>query len=317
MKPLISLIIPVYNVEDYLRQCLDSVCNQTYTNLEVIVVDDGSTDSGPIICDEYGKKYGWIIIHQQNGGLSAARNSGLDIAKGDYIMFLDSDDWYADDMIETLLEKIVESSADIVESGMNWVYPDRTEIKCSQCEYCMTNKEVLRSYLLEEKVIHSTVQNKIYKRYIFDGLRFEIGRLHEDGFFTYQAMYKVKKYVLLDYSGYYYRQARPGSIMSVTVKPKNIIDVTDLMEMRIDFFEKNGEMQLKQMAMAYHFRTMLTNYVTCINVLNNEKIARTLEDKIYENKKEILKSKYLKAKKIKFIFFFYFRSAFNKKYIKR
>lgn len=114
MQSLISVIIPVYNVERYLHQCIDSVLAQTYTNLEIILVDDGSPDASPTICDEYVQKDKRTkVIHKDNGGLSSARNTGLDAATGDFIYFLDSDDWIADCFIETLQEAAFEHQSDI------------------------------------------------------------------------------------------------------------------------------------------------------------------------------------------------------------
>ncbi len=114
MKPLISIIIPVYNVEQYLHRCVDSVLNQTYKNLEIILVNDGSPDNCPFICDEYAKKDKRIIVvHKENGGLSSARNAGLEIVQGEYISFIDSDDWIHENYIEILYKNLHEKKADI------------------------------------------------------------------------------------------------------------------------------------------------------------------------------------------------------------
>ena len=123
---MISVIIPVYNVEPYLRKCLDSVVNQTYRNLEILVIDDGSTDGSGAICDEYASDRRMRIFHTENRGLSCARNLGLDEAKGEWIGFVDSDDWIEPDMYEALLKKAEETGADIVECGVFREYPGRT-----------------------------------------------------------------------------------------------------------------------------------------------------------------------------------------------
>ena len=119
---LVSVIVPVYNVLPYLRESLDSVINQTYKDLEIIIVDDGSTDGSDAVCEEYAKDSRVKVIHQKNHGLSAARNVGLDIARGDYIAFLDSDDVYLPDMIQTMVEGIQKSQADVVVCGFIRVY---------------------------------------------------------------------------------------------------------------------------------------------------------------------------------------------------
>ena len=113
-QPLVSIIVPIYKVEPYLRRCLDSIVNQSYTNLEIILVDDGSPDNCPQICDEYASKDNRIkVIHKKNGGLSDARNAGLDICKGEYISFVDSDDWVDEKYIETLLDLAIKENVDI------------------------------------------------------------------------------------------------------------------------------------------------------------------------------------------------------------
>ena len=317
MNPLISLIIPVYNVEAYLQKCFDSVVAQTYQNLEVIVVNDGSTDGSLTVCNRYVKKNGWKLISQENGGLSAARNTGLLHANGEYITFLDSDDWMADDLIETLLYKAIQYGSDIVEAGFYRVYPDQVEVDISQEERVFSAQEVLAALFLETYNVHPCVWGKLYSRRIFENLSFEVGRLHEDGYFIYQAMYKSSKYCLLNYAGYYYRQDRPGSIMTVRVKPKNILDVTDLLEQRIEFFSKNEELELKEMAEAYYFRTTLTNYITSIKVLADPILADSLNKKILKNRNKIFRNRYLKVKKLKFALFFFAPRLFKQKYLKR
>ena len=120
-KKLVSLIIPVYNVEQYLKQCLESVKNQIYPNIEVILVNDGSTDNSLSICRYYAQENGWILVNQENSGLSAARNAGINQSTGEYIAFLDSDDWIEPDFIQNMIESVEKYDADIVESGIRWV----------------------------------------------------------------------------------------------------------------------------------------------------------------------------------------------------
>ena len=130
MNPLVTIIIPVYNVEKYLPKCLDSIINQTYNHLEIIIVDDGSKDSSGLICDEYALKDQRIkVLHKKNGGLSSARNAGLDIAKGDYIMFVDSDDYVESHYCEVPLKHALEKNVRIVSFGYNKIFIDGNILK--------------------------------------------------------------------------------------------------------------------------------------------------------------------------------------------
>lgn len=316
MSSMISLIVPVYDVEKYLPQCLDSIANQTYKDMEVIIINDGSTDGSLKICETYCEKYGWKLISQKNQGLSAARNAGIEVATGDYIAFCDSDDWFDKDMISTMMLKAKTNQADIVECGIRWIYPDNQREEAFTEEKVYGAKDALADYLLQTKTIHSQVCCKVYKRSLFKNIRFAVGKLHEDGFFMYQVMYAAQRYMLTSYVGYNYRQNREGSIMSVNVKPQNIEDVTELMEQRVCFFEQRKEYDLAEMAKAYYFRTTLTNYVTAVTVLKDNVLANKLREKIKINKANILSNRYLGIKKLKFVIFFYMPIIFKLKYMK-
>lgn len=316
MKKSVSLIIPVYNVEKYLPQCLDSVKEQTYPDIEVILVNDGSTDNSLSICKRYAKKFNWILIDQNNEGLSAARNVGVEHSTGDYIAFLDSDDWFEPDMIEKMVDAAIKYKVDIVETGIKWIYSDRQKVDAINKDTIFSKRDALSAYLLQTKPLHSQVCCKLYKKTIFEELRFEVGRLHEDGFFMYLAMYKANSYAVLKYAGYNYRQNRIGSIMSTSIKPQNIKDVTDMMEMRIFFFKNHNEMELAEMAASYYYRTTLTNYITAITEMHNRELAMLLKNKLDKNKSFIMKNKWLGKKKIKFIIFYYFPYIFKLKYLR-
>ena len=313
----VSIIIPIYNVEEYLSQCLDSIVNQTYSNLEVILINDGSTDNCLEICNKYINKYNWKLINKKNGGLSSARNAGLKEFTGDYVYFIDSDDWIKEDMIEVLVSLLENKKADIVECGIYWVYDNEIKIDNSDNDYLMNRKEVISSYLLQTKKIHSAVWNKLYKKEIFNGLFFDEVKLHEDGYFMYKALYNVKNFYLSSYTGYYYRQNREGSIMSTAIKPKNIIDVTDLMYKRNIFFREKEEYDLAEMSESYYYRTTLTNYITSVNILKDKDLILMLNNILLSSKKNIFSNKYLKIKKLKFLLFFYFKPVFNYIYLNK
>ena len=175
---MISVIVPVHNVEPYIQKCLDSIINQTYRDLEILIIDDGSTDGSGKICDEYKDADDRIIVfHTENRGLGAARNLGLDNATGEWIGFVDSDDWIETDMYETLLKTAKEYGADAVECGYRKVYKKSSEIDFFQTGIIPESKAL--DALLEGE-ISGLVWNKIYKKMLFMGVRFPEGRDFED-----------------------------------------------------------------------------------------------------------------------------------------
>ena len=213
--PKISVIVPIYKVEPYLRRCLDSIINQTYHNLEIILVDDGSPDNCGSICDEYAANDERIIvIHQENSGLSMARNSALDIASGAYIGFVDSDDWIELDMFEYLLTNMLKTDADIGFCGRIEEYPNRSVGKSWARIEVMERDDALKN-LLEDKILHNGVWDKLWKKELFDGVRFPAGRTFEDMAVTHRPFIKAKRVVLLPEKKYHYLQ-RQGSILADT-----------------------------------------------------------------------------------------------------
>ncbi len=212
---LISVIVPVFEVEKYLRECIESILNQTYTNLEIILVDDGSPDKCGEICEEYAKTDNRIIvIHQENKGLSSARNRGLDIATGDYIGFVDSDDKIAPDMFEILLNNLKQYDADISICGFYRLYEDGRCIKEKQSVQGvrLLDRDEALLHLLEDKDMHSHVWNKLFKHDFWKDVRFPVGRNLEDVATTYLLFDNAEKIVTCDTPLYYYVQ-RPDSII--------------------------------------------------------------------------------------------------------
>lgn len=207
----ISVIIPVYNVAPYLRQCLDSVVGQTYGNLEIIVVDDGSTDGGGAICDSYAKKDGRItVIHQDNKGLSAARNTAMERMTGDLVGFVDSDDYLEPDFYEALERKIAETQADIVVTSFYVVYQDgRYPQKKYTGAGSYSGMEGLA--VMEKKGLGHNVWNKLYRRSLWDGVRFPEGRVYEDVQTTWKTLLRARKVVCINERKYNYR-VRKSSI---------------------------------------------------------------------------------------------------------
>lgn len=224
---LISVIVPVYNVEKYLNKCIESIANQTYKNLEIILVDDGSTDSSGAICDQWAKKDDRIkVIHKENGGLSDARNKGLYIASGNYIGFVDSDDWIDYEMYEKLLSLSKSYNADISSCGVLKIWDNNETRKLTKDNglQVLNNIESMEA-LIESSYLIQTVWNKLYKRRILNGLEFPYGLIHEDEFWTWKAISHSSKTVTTDEPLYYYFQHKE-SIMGngYTGFPLNFIN---------------------------------------------------------------------------------------------
>lgn len=219
----ISVIIPVYKVEQYLNQCITSILNQTYKRLEIILVDDGSPDQCGMICDEWAEKDPRIkVVHKKNGGLSDARNAGIDVADGEFIAFVDSDDFIAPTMMEELMAALIQKNADIVECNyFSFIDGQVLEENIFSNEVTSYATKEALSFLMDERKFKYTVWNKLYRRKIFRSLRFEVGKLHEDVFFTYQAFGLCRQIVKIENTLYYYRQ-RSNSIMSNTFSLRNL-----------------------------------------------------------------------------------------------
>lgn len=213
-EPLISVIVPIYGVEKYLDRCISTIVNQTYKNLEIILVDDGSPDKCPDICDQWkDKDERIIVIHKKNGGLSDARNAGLEVASGEYISFIDSDDWVSVEFIRCLYDAVKNSNSEICECEVI-----RTNT-LNNVDYSMTNFTVT-SYTTEEAmkllirntIFHQHVWNKLYKKECLQNILFPKGKINEDEFWTYQVFGNVRKVSKIQCQLYFYFQ-RNESIM--------------------------------------------------------------------------------------------------------
>jgi len=220
----ISVIVPVYNVEKYLDRCVNSIVGQTYRNLEIILVDDGSTDSSREKVDEWKKKDERIqVIHRENGGLSAARNTGIEVATGTYLIFVDSDDWIRVDMIEVLVEGL--KKADIVCCGMiHATDTEESEIAWFSEEHVLSSDEVIR-LLVSNSIFTSHIVKNIFPKYIFEKVRFPEGKVFEDIRIAHRLFLEVEKICILP-GHYYYYYERSNSISNV-VKLSNRIEWYD------------------------------------------------------------------------------------------
>jgi len=213
INPLISIIVPIYNVQDYLVQCVESILNQTLSNFELILVDDGSTDNSANLCNKYANKDSRIkVIHKKNGGLSSARNTGIEIARGKYLGFVDSDDWVDFDMYEKMTQKAELENVDIVVCGHKVVNLDGsiTNVPSTAKNIKYSSKDATKLILLD-KQITSFAWNKIYRRKLFDDVRYPLGRIYEDTATTYKLFDKSSNVYCLSESLIYYRR-RSNSI---------------------------------------------------------------------------------------------------------
>lgn len=216
---MISVVIPVYRVERYLEKCLDSVLNQTFKDLEIILVDDGSPDRCPEICDEYAKCDERIkVIHKNNGGLSSARNAGIEKASGEWISFIDSDDYIANDMLENLFNAASNAEADISMCNFLCIDTDGNTSRFLEDRKLLENEiitghEALLRLFDKGHVCYTIAWNKLYRHKLFESIRYPEGKIHEDEFVIHHLYALARKVVCIDYTGYFYVQ-RAGSIMS-------------------------------------------------------------------------------------------------------
>jgi len=239
---MISVIVPVFNVERYLSKCLDSICAQTYRNLEIIIIDDGSTDKSPQICDEYAKQDERIkVIHKENGGLSSARNIGLDTMLGKYVTFVDSDDWIEANMCEELLNELVGYECDMVIGLQFDNYEDGKEMKQTWyiSEYereILSKKDAMLAYL--KRKISGTSCGILYKKCIFQDIRFPIGKQFEDQAIVFLVLKKTERIII--YNKYFYHYFhRANSITSVPFNAKKM-HYLDAFESWFEYSKNNG-----------------------------------------------------------------------------
>ena len=236
---MISVIIPVYNVEKYLEKCINSVLSQTYRDLEIILVDDESTDKSGEICDKYKSIDNRIkVIHKKNGGLSDARNCGLDIANGEYIAFLDSDDWINKDLYKILYETLIKYNADMSICKFKKVYNEDEKLNFESSKLISyTNIDALKELYEQNSTQMIVAWNKLYKRNLFEKNRYPYGKIHEDEFLTPILLNECKKIVYIDKELVYYRQ-RSGSIMNSKFNIKRL-NYLEALELRIEYYKNN------------------------------------------------------------------------------
>ncbi len=250
MQELISVIVPVYNVEKYLKKCIKSIMSQSYTNLEIILINDGSTDNSGKICDELKEQDKRIkVIHKSNGGLSDARNAGLKIANGKYIGFVDSDDYIAEDMFETLYNINKKYNSDISIVSFYEIYKDKViGVRDSKKLQELTKIDAMKELLIDTN-IQSYAWNKLFRRELFEGLEFPTNKNFEDIATTLLLFEKANKVVLLEKPKYYYVR-RDDSIVGV----RNYKTYKDYLDVIYDKYKYlDGKYEELDLYNAYNF----------------------------------------------------------------
>ena len=276
MKPRVSIIIPVYKVEKYLEKCIESILKQSYQDLEVILIDDGSPDECGKICDSYAERDKRIhVIHKENGGVARARNDGLNIATGDYISFIDSDDWIAEDAYERMVRCIRQYKADCVIGGCVTVKEKGGELKFpknrfSYREECVPAEDVMKNLLLHA----SAVWNRLFRKEVFEELRFPVNRVNDDEVMALHAYAKCKKIVFLNRPTYYYR-IRENSITTSSFSIRNM----DYYYNSLD----NAEFIAKEFPQLHLYAEFKVEKALLYCYINSRKLPDTKEAKIAKN----------------------------------
>ncbi len=294
---MISVIVPIYKTEEFLKKCIDSIINQTYKDLEIILVDDGSPDNCGKICDEYASKdYRVKVIHKENGGRSSARNAGLEAVTGEYFAFVDSDDWLDEDCYENILKIAKERNSDITEFSYRYWRPWKTYNKILArddtkkiMEY--TNAEALeRLYFGPQTLsdISISVCNKIYRSSLLSSLRFTEGYNHEDIEYTAKVLYNAKKIVKYDCTFYTYNIHLAGySTTGMKITPQKIWDGIYMRKRVAEFFAINKLNKISDYTMSAYYSSLISGYYEC---------AIGGKNKDFKRLKKYLKSELLRNK---------------------
>ena len=277
MNPLISVVVPIYNVEKYLKKCLDSILSQSYTNLEIILVDDGSPDNCGKICDEYRNKDSRIIvIHKKNGGLSSARNAGIDICKGEYLSFIDSDDFISPTYIEDLYSAINKYKVDIATFSWYREFYDETEnlVKLDTSD-TTTSEELSVSEVLKlmfYQKIPSGVQHRLFIKRIFDDIRFPEGDLFEEMATVYRTYLAGGKKSTIVYGKEYAYRLRANSIVRMNFSEKKMVCIPVSQRMYKDIVDYNSVLKNAVSSRLFSFNFQIFLQVPSKDIINQKRL---------------------------------------------
>lgn len=314
-KPLVSVIVPIYKVEDYMEECVASILAQKYTDFELILVDDGSKDKCGTMCDDYATKDERIrVIHKENGGLSSARNAGLEIAKGEFIAFVDSDDVIHADYLQDMVNLATSHKADIVCCA--FTKGEQVQFEDGKATVEVQENEEIIKRINEDDVIKTVAWNKLYHNRFFKELklRYPEGKIHEDMFLTPHIFYHAKKMVLTSRKLYFYRMREGSIVLSGFTKKR--LDKIEACETRRAFYQEIGYKELFYWETESYIRNILKYYFLIRKHYSAmySKEMNELRKKGKQLTKEYMFSKHIKFKlRIRlFLFLFNIDAAKNK-----
>ena len=259
----ISIIVPIYNVEKYIRKCIISIINQTYKNIEIILVDDGSPDNCPMICDEFARRDERIVvIHKKNGGLSSARNAGLEKATGDYIGFVDSDDWIEPQMYEKMIQMYIDSKVDLVECGINLYSAHGVKLFDEKTVEIVSGYDALFRHLsligrTGQSMPRTAVWSKLFRRDFWSNRRFPEGKIHEDYMITCEALYSSNLVGFVNVGLLNHLVDNPNSIVNAKFSSKDLYKETQLYN-RINYLKQKGCSDLVKLAEADYYNYLVS-----------------------------------------------------------
>ncbi|OFN97223.1 glycosyl transferase [Streptococcus sp. HMSC074B11] len=271
MEDLVSIVVPVYNVENYLKKSIESILNQTYKNIEILLVDDGSTDSSGQICDSFSKVDPRIrVFHKANGGLSDARNFGIKQMEGRYVAFIDSDDYISKDYVWKLYSSIKNNDSEVSICSFSLVDEKGEKIKdelLDSGEECLSGKQILEKVLTADGYRYVVAWNKLYRSTLFEKFQFKIGKLYEDEFLNYPLFWECQKVSIVEEPLYLYVQ-REGSIVQSNMTLEKIKMKDEMHTSRIEFYSDKGHSFLHEKACQQYCNWIVTTTTNHRNVLN-------------------------------------------------
>ena len=281
MNPLVSIIIPVYQAKDYLKECIDSILEQTYDNLEIILIDDGSTDGSAQICDEYLNMDVRIqVIHKRNGGLSDARNAGIEVSNGKYLTFVDSDDIIAPNMISIMVDIAEKEIAEIVKITLIRKNQKDERVPTEEGYEVIRPLEALKRIYKDPPQIISGC-GKLFARQLFDNFKFPIGMYYEDEFTTPKLFYNANRIVFSNSIQYFYMQRENNSIMRSPFNEKKCKDSLNVSEDRIKYFKEIGNRSLINAALKdyyYKLENLLDKSIQINDTIMKENLLCKIND---------------------------------------
>lgn len=290
-NPLISIIVPVYNVEKYLERCVDSVVGQTYKNIEIFLVDDGSTDNSGEMCDCFEKNDSRIkVLHKKNGGLSDARNAALDIFSGEYVTFIDSDDYVSPQYIEILYNALKNTDSDISIAGH--IRGNDTNYNFKENKQCvntikMTNEECLNNWHDKYINVETTAWGKLYKSGLFrdNNIRYPKGKIFEDMYTTHIIVKHSQNVCIVDNEIYYYFNRNDSIIHTQSVE--KLLMKYDALTQRLEWFSANGYTDASHRLLIKQVKHIIKNMVSC----KNESVKKYMYDEFEKYYKQVKKIK--------------------------